>query len=69
MIKDENGFISTEEFKEVFSSKKLDDDSWKLLIQEVDSNGDGQVYKLIFIFPNFKFIYKDFFERIHRNDE
>jgi Ca2+-binding EF-hand superfamily protein len=43
LTKDENGYIATDEFKEVFGNKKLDDESWKMLIQEVDSNGDGKV--------------------------
>lgn len=43
--KNENGFITIENLKSIFVNSKLDDSSWKLLLQEVDLNGDGKVYK------------------------
>ena len=42
--KDKNGKISLEEFQEVFQhNSDMVVDNWKLMIKEVDLNGDGEV--------------------------
>lgn len=43
-MKDGNGRISLDEFKEMFSGKgKVDDDTWKSVFAEADENTDGDV--------------------------
>ena len=41
IIKDKSGLISIEELREIFSG--ISEDMWKQVVQEFDSNSDGQI--------------------------
>ena len=42
--RDDNGFISAQELKQVLDQgKKFDEKVWHMMISEVDFNGDGEI--------------------------
>jgi len=42
---DGDGFITRQEIAAVMGGITIDDEQWKLLVQECDTNGDGQISK------------------------
>lgn len=40
---DNNGFITQDELKSIFTENNLNQEAWNQIISEVDPNGDGKI--------------------------